>query len=44
MGIPKNSKDLYGSNLNIKLSERLLDTYTVKAPLEPFDGLIVPDM
>jgi hypothetical protein len=44
MGIPKNSKDLYGSSLKIKLYERLFDTYTVNAPFEPFEGLIVPDM
>jgi hypothetical protein len=44
ISIPKNSNDLYGSNLKIRLSDKLFETSTVNAPLDPEDGLIVPEM
>ena len=44
MAISKNQKDRYGCNSKTRLYESLSDTCTVKAPFEPFEGLIVPDI
>ncbi len=43
IGIPILSKDLKGSNWNIKHSERFLVTSTSNAPLVPDEGRIVPE-
>lgn len=44
ISIPKNSNDLYGINLKIKLSDKLFETSTVNAPFDPDDGLMVPEI
>lgn len=44
MGISMNSKERYGMSLNTRLSDNFSETWTVKAPLDPVEGLIVPEM
>jgi len=43
IGIPKSSYDLKGRTLNLRISDKFFVTSTVKAPLVPFDGRIVPE-
>ena len=40
--MPKNSNERYGKSLKIRLSDNWLETSTVNAPFEPYEGLIVP--